>query len=86
MNHMITQRIDVELHDNPAEAPKYPPSFTMIKITKAVVIGRNTQGGKPTVDIQCEDANGKQFVIMVTGALVEMLGGSATGMRTRTGG
>lgn len=82
-NNMITTDVSVQIVNTPAEAPNYDAKdTTIVKIAKAIVVGKGTESGKPTVDLQLVDAEGKQYLIMTTGAILEMLGGVAAGKRT----
>lgn len=72
---MITHNFAVEIVGDPSPAPKYHDGETkMLKIKKAIIVGKGTVGGNPTVDLQVVDDEGKKYLIMVTGNLVELLG------------
>ena len=47
--------------------------YSPIRITQAVVVKNGTVSGKSTVDFILQDETGKQFVVMVTGALIDAL-------------
>lgn len=75
----------LELHDKPEDAPKYnQPEHLYAKLAKALVIGRGTVLGNPTVDLVFEDEKGQKYVAMITGGLIENLAGAVRGMRQRT--
>ncbi len=84
---MITYGLAVCIVDSPAEAPKYSgEEFTMIKLKTAVIVGNGTQQGNPTVDLQAVDGEGKKYLVMTTGSLIEMIGGMAKTKREQDSG
>jgi hypothetical protein len=66
-----------------AEAPKYGADVTLLRIERALVVGKGMQSGAPSVDIQMVDSEGRKFLVMTTGSLLEMLGGAIAGKRQR---
>lgn len=50
----------------------YPKDVvTHLEIVAVVVVKDGTIGGKPTVDFLLEDQDGRQYVVMLSGALVK---------------
>jgi hypothetical protein len=83
VDKMITNHLEMEILDHPGEAPKYDADWIMLKATKAIIVGRGTVTGSPTVDLQFETADGKKYVMMATGGIIEALGGATQGKRQR---
>lgn len=79
----ITTHFDVEIVDSPSEAPKYGTDVTLLRIERALVVGKGMVSGAPSVDLQMTDASGRKFLVMTTGSLLEMLGGAIAGKRLR---
>jgi hypothetical protein len=79
----ITKDFSVEILDSIAEAPKYGADVTLLRIERALVVGKGMQSGAPSVDIQMVDSEGRKFLVMTTGSLLEMLGGAIAGKRQR---
>ncbi len=80
MNHL-----EVRMHDSPDVAPKYnAPEFKAASLEIAHVVGRGTNNGNPTVDLVFIDANGQQYVAMITGGIIQNLAGCVSGMKQRT--
>ena len=79
----ITTHFNVVLHDSPAEAPKYGADVTLLRIEAALIVGKGTESGAPSVDLQMTDATGRKFLVMTTGSLLEMLGDAIAGKRLR---
>ncbi len=55
------------------DSPNYDDSWTMLKMTNAIITKRGTEGGKPTVDIQLFDEDGNKYIMMATGAIMMAL-------------
>ena len=73
---MITQDINVKIVKSAEDAPNYntmEEKFTPIKMKTAIIVRDGTREGRPTVDIQCEDAEGNKFLIMTTGRILTMV-------------
>lgn len=78
-------QLSIALHDSPQEAPNYEqPEYEGATLVTAVVVGRGTVEGNPTVDLIFEDVNGQKYVAMTTGRLMENLSGAIQGMKERT--
>jgi len=56
-------------YDYASKGDEYKP----IEISKAVVVRKGTQSGKPTVDFVLTDQAGQKYVVMLTGALVKSI-------------
>jgi hypothetical protein len=82
---MITQNMVIQLVNSPKEAPNYPEDWTPLAISKAIVVGRGTVAGRPTVDLQLVDGQGNEYVVMTTGALMELLADAIEGKRKACG-
>lgn len=81
-----TNDLNIVLADTPSEAPNYEkPEYKGANLTTAVVVGKGTVSGAPTVDFVFEDENGQKYIAMLTGGLVENLTGAIQGMKLRTG-
>lgn len=82
---MGTNDLSIQLFDTPAEAPIYRPGeHQRANLLRACVVGAGTVNGNPTVDLIFEDAHGKQYVAMTTGAILEGLAAAVRGVRERT--
>ena len=80
-----TNDLNIRLADSPEEAPSYSkPEYKAENLKDAVVVGRGTQLGNPTVDFVFEDENGQKYIAMLTGGLIENLTGAIRGMKERT--
>lgn len=73
MHHMLSNIIAVRVSQI-NEAPVYTNETTMIKIIDVIVVKKGMDDGQPTVDIQCEDIDGKKFMICATGAIINAIG------------
>ena len=78
---MITYVLNVDIFDRPEDAPNYGQDYTMVTITKVVIVGKGTEAKKPTVDLQLTDENGNTYLAMTTGAVIEMLGAATKSKR-----
>ena len=76
---MVTDELDIKIHNTPATAPVYDEDWTMLKIDTAMVVKKGTVAGRPTVDLQMTDGDGNQFVVMVTGAIVDGIAAAVKG-------
>lgn len=73
------------MHDRPSDAPNYEePEWLAAEVTKAVVVGRGTQDGAPTVDIQFTTKDGQKHIAMLTGALLQSISAACIGVEMRT--
>jgi hypothetical protein len=79
----ITKDFAVQILDSVAEAPKYGTDVTLLRIERALVVGKGMKSGAPSVDIQMVDGEGRKFLVMTTGSLLEVLGGAIAGKRQR---
>lgn len=79
----ITNQLVIKFVDKPENAPNYGSKWTAVKAHKAIVVSRGMQGGAPSIDIQLTDNSGKEYVLMGTGAIFELLGKAITGRRER---
>lgn len=84
MSNMITTSINVKIVDEPLEAPSYGDDTKLLRVNEAIVVGKGTVNCLPTVDIQMTDADGNKYLVMATGAIVEMLAGVIAGKRQST--
>ena len=65
------------------EAPKYQAETKMIKGSKIIVVEEGMENKGQTIDIQCEDADGKKYLIFTTAALIESLNAICQGVKQR---
>ena len=87
MREMISNAVNIQTVDSPEQAPKYDGAeFTIVKIQNAIIVGKGTVKGNPTVDIQLVDEQGRKFLIMATAGIVEGLAGAVAGKRIRDTG
>jgi len=70
---MITNMINISVR-TVKQSPAYDNTFKKIKITDVIVTREGMQNGDPTVDFQCEDANGNKYLIVATGLIVHSIG------------
>lgn len=78
--------LKIEIVDSPEQAPNYARDQVDVRgaeITKAVIVCKGTEGGKPTVDFQFTARDGSQFVAMLTGDLVKQLAAVVMGAEKR---
>lgn len=81
---MNTNHLEVLLFNTPQEAPHYTaPQYKAADLKTAVIVGRGTKLGNPTVDFVFEDEQGQRYVAMLTAALIENLTGAILGMKKR---
>lgn len=76
------QTLSIQIANSPEEAPNYNRDFVDVRaatITKAVIVKKGTESGKPTVDFQFEAMDGSKFVAMLTGDLVKGLAKAVSG-------
>lgn len=69
--------LDVEVCKDAGDAMSrgyvYHEGYTLLTITKAVVVQNGTEQGNPTVDLVMQGEDGQKYVVMVTGNLLKML-------------
>jgi hypothetical protein len=80
---MITKTLDISIKDSYKEAPQHYEDYTPVLIKKCIIVGKGTEAGKPTVDIQLIDDDGNKYIAFTTGAILESLGAAITGKRER---
>jgi len=81
-----TNSLKIVMADTPSEAPNYEkPDYKGANLTTAVVVGKGTVAGNPTVDFVFEDEDGQKYVAMLTAGLIENLTGAIQGMKERAG-
>lgn len=77
--------LTVLMSDSPEEAPNYErPDYFPANLTTVHVVGNGTESGNPTVDLIFETEHGQKYIAMLTGTLIEEIGGAVKGMRERT--
>jgi hypothetical protein len=75
MQH-LSVRICSSFEDAVAQGFVYAsPEFTKLELKQAVVVRGGTVEGNSTVDMICEDENGKKYVFMVTRNLIQSIPG-----------
>lgn len=67
-----------------SSAPKYSDDVTLLKIDTCIVVKNGTVDGNPSVDLQLTDENGKKYVVMATGGIIESIGSVVAGVRQRS--
>lgn len=77
----VSNVVNVSLFDNPSQAPNYQGDTTMLKMHTCIVVGKGTVEGNPTVDLQMVDDSGNKYLVMTTGAIMEMIHGAVAGKR-----
>ena len=80
---MVTKQLNITLCDSPHSAPVYDKDWIMLRIETAIVVKKGTVEGHPTVDLQLTDQFGKQYMVLATGAIVQMLAGAVNGIAKR---
>jgi hypothetical protein len=80
---MVTKSFSIQVVINPEQAPTYTTDWEGIEIKNCIIIVNGTQEGNPTVDIQGIDKDGKKYVMLVTGALMEGLSAAISGVKSR---
>ena len=79
--------VNIKICDTVEDAPNYKKmgGYTSLSIGDFVIVGQGRQSGRPTIDVLLTDDEGKRYVAMITGTLVEMLCGALKGFKERTG-
>lgn len=75
----MTQTLNISIERTAATAPNYGGDWKHIKLSAAIVIVEGTEAGLPTVDLQLTDQDGKKFIAMINGSLLDMLAGAVKG-------
>ena len=77
--------ISIQLFNSPEESPVYrEPEYNGLTLHSAVVVGKGTVAGNPTVDLILVDEHGQKFVALVKGSYLEAIGAGVAGMRARS--
>lgn len=77
--------ISVQTFDRPADAPRYDkPDWSPAVLEKAVIVGRGTTQGNPTIDLQFVDENGVHYIAMITANLLRSVLATADAVKVRT--
>lgn len=70
---MITNSVQLSFK-SVAEAPKYKDgTFKVIKIENVIIVKKGMVSGKPSIDMQCTDADGNKYLIFVTHGIMQMM-------------
>jgi len=78
--------LKVLIVDSPDDAPNYnrdTPDVRAVDIHTAIVVREGMESGKSTVDFQIVDAEGCEYIAMLTGALVQQLAAAIVGAESR---
>lgn len=76
--------ISIKIVDSPEHAPDYKGTGAKaVQLKEVIVVGRGMESGRPTVDLILMGEDGQQYVAMVTGNLMEMVGGATQVKRIR---
>ncbi len=73
MNDIVTNKVTIEIKSI-EEAPVYTSDTKAIKITKVIIVKQGMKSGAPSVDLQCEDADGNKYLIFATGGIMSSIG------------
>lgn len=74
--------LKITIFDNPEAAPNYTlPEYEPAVLDSAVVVGKGTVEGNPTVDLIFTDVTGQKHVALVKGSYLEALGKMITAKR-----
>lgn len=76
---MITNNVKISVAESHKDAPNYGADTCAVKIDKVIIVKKGMTSGKPTIDLQMTDENGKQYVALVTGNILEMMAQTARG-------
>ena len=60
------------------EAPTYGEDTKTIRMERVLIVKEGMESGRPSVDIQCVDAEGNKYLIFSTGAIFELIGNAVT--------
>ena len=77
---MITRKLDVSVFPCAHVAPSYGKEVKMLRIEKALIVQKGTVKGNTTVDLQMIDEDGKPFLVMATGGILQMLAAAIKGV------
>lgn len=80
------QALKIMICNSPEEAPNYARDSIDIRsasITGVVIILKGMTSGGASVDFQITDADGNEFVAMLSGGLVHQIGAALRGAENR---
>ncbi|MEO0797465.1 MAG: hypothetical protein AAFX93_20115 [Verrucomicrobiota bacterium] len=77
--------LNIKVADSVDSAPNYNQegNWTAVTLHSCLVVPNGTQLGKPTVDLQLTDKQGKKYVAMITGDLLIQAGAVIKGVADR---
>ncbi len=73
--------VSIKSADSVGKAPKYGPEVVGLELEECVIVSKGTHHGLPSVDLVMKDENGKRYLVMTTGRVMEQLGGACQGVR-----
>lgn len=65
------------------DAPKYGKEVPALDLKNCIIVGKGMTDGSPSVDLVFTDLDGKQYVALVSGKIIEAIGGAVAGKRMR---
>lgn len=72
--------LTITICPGPNDAPDYNGTdFGRANLERAIIVKNGTASGKPTVDLQFVTPEGKRFVAMTTGAILDGLASAVRG-------
>jgi len=80
---MPTGQLRVQIVDGIEEATHYGSEIPLLVFKKAIIVGNGSEFGLPTIDLQMMDLNGKEYVLMTTGRIIEMLASAIRAKREK---
>ena len=78
---MFTKEIGLTIAHSVKDAPNYSVDIPLLMITNAIIVGKGTLEGNPTVDLKLVDQSGNEYLIMTTGGIIEFIAGAVRGVR-----
>jgi len=70
---MITNNVKITIAQSIDEAPTYGEETIPLVIEKCIIVKDGMVSGKPSVDLQMVDPEGKKYLVMATGSILEMV-------------
>jgi len=77
----MTNQVTLKLVDTPADAPTYGSETRLLRLHTCIVVGKGTEAGNPTIDLQLIDEDGREYIAMVTGGILEGIAAAVQGKK-----